>query len=55
MTIPLWRLFLGLYLFIIGGITLFSLSFDGMPVFLGLSAIIAGIVLLFFGDAKLGG
>lgn len=53
MNIAIWRLFLGLYLVIIGGITLFSLSFDGMPIFLGLSAIIAGIVLLFGGDRKL--
>lgn len=54
MNIPLWKLCLGLYLVIIGGITLFSLSFDGMPIVLGVSAIIAGIVLLFFGDRALG-
>lgn len=53
MTLPLWKLFLGLYLVIIGGITLFSLSFDGIHLVLGASAIIAGIVLLFFGDRKL--
>lgn len=53
MTIPLWRLLAGLYFVIVGAVTLLSLSFDGLPIIVGISALFAGIALWFFGDRAL--
>lgn len=43
--IPIWRIVLGLYLVIVGGVAVLSLSFEGLQVVLGIAALIAGFAL----------
>lgn len=45
--VPIWRILLGLYLVIVGAVTMLSLSFDGLQAVVGLSALIAGFALWF--------
>lgn len=44
---PIWQILLGLYLVIVGAITLASLTFEGINFVIGLSALIAGFALWF--------
>ena len=43
---PIWRVLLGLYFLVIGAIAVLSLTFDGLPIIMGVLAIIIGILIL---------
>lgn len=44
---PIWQVLLGLYLVIVGAVTLLGLNFEGLQLVVGLSALIAGFALWF--------
>jgi hypothetical protein len=43
---PIWRVLLGLYFLIVGAIAVLSLTFSGLPVIMGVLAIVIGILIL---------
>lgn len=42
----LWQVLLGLYFLIVGAVAILGLTFSGMPILMGILAIIIGILIL---------